>query len=148
MATNVTPNQYQKTVQIAEVGDNTQEEFVGTFVFRTMLSHRDNLNEDRIRRELLVGPTGSASGEEALNTAAIFAALTVRIINAPTWWTERNNGMDLYDNNVVAKVYAEARKAEADQLAELKAKAEAARAKLRELPPVNGDAAPAPTSAK
>jgi hypothetical protein len=135
-------NKWEKTVSISETGDKTFEQFIGDFTFKTLLSHDEYLMEDRIRRELLVGPEQVAPSPEAANTAAIFGQLAVRIVSAPTWWTENRNGRALFDNNIVAEVYAKAREAEAEQLEALRKKQEAARAKLASTPPVNGDGEP------
>lgn len=123
-------DKWTKTEYVTVTGDKTYEQYVGDFKFKTMLSHRDHLSEDRVRREYLTGPAGAEASLEAENTARVFAQLAVRIVDAPMWWRESSNGIDLPDNNVVAEVYKLALKAEADQLEALAKKAEEAKAKL------------------
>lgn len=112
-------------------GDKTRKQFVGAFTVKTLLSHRDELRRDAIRRDLL-GPAAQFATDRAMNQADVLSELAVRIAKAPTWWTENGNGLDLKDDNVVARVYEEALKAEKDVLAKLIGEGEKAKEELRE----------------
>lgn len=112
-------------------GDITGEQWVGLFKAKKRLSYRDQLRRDQVRRDLL-GNHPEAASALALSQAEIFSELSVRLIQAPSWWTEKGNGIDLEDDNVVIEVYQQAMKAESDALKELKEKGEAAKVKLAE----------------
>lgn len=122
-------SEHMHSFSINVVGDTTQEQWVGLFKVKTRLSHRDHLNRDRIRREML-GPNPQGVSPRADSIAEIFSQLSVRIVDAPSWWKDQGGGMDLADDNVVAKVYDEAMKAEADLAKSLKEKADLAKKAL------------------
>jgi hypothetical protein len=111
---------YQTDFVIREKGETTGEVFTGKFVVKTRLSHRDRLNMDVLRRQLLGPiPQGSMPSERALNSSEIFSQLSVRIVEAPSWWTSADNGIGLDDDSVVSAVYQKAVQAEADALKEV-----------------------------
>lgn len=117
-------------------GETSGEEFVGKFKARKVLNHAQQLEVDRIRRDLLGSSSNpDAASPRAANAAMIFAELAVRLVDAPNWWKESGNGTDLYDDNVVASVYQEAMKAQNDHLKAVKARAEAAKKDLEKLNP-------------
>lgn len=122
----------QFTVKVT--GEVTGEEFTGTFKTRPSLPFALQLEEDRIRRELLGDRPESASGR-ALNAASIFAFLATHLTETPMWWKESANGQALYDDNVVAAVYGEATKVSNEFSAEIRKKAEAAKKDLEGLAP-------------
>ena len=130
---------YTKTFNINVAGERTQESFFGDFEVKTMPSFQDQLTEDRIRRELVSGPGQIGSSANGATIASVFATLHSRVVKAPTWWTESNQGLDLLDTNVVKAVYDATIKAEEEQVQELKDKAEAARKALAEKPLIEKD---------
>jgi hypothetical protein len=91
------------------VGETTGETFPGVFRIKLRLSHRDRLREDMLRREYLgPSPEGQSVGIEAATTADILATLNTRIIDAPKWWANTANGLDLEDSNVITTVWNKA----------------------------------------
>jgi hypothetical protein len=120
----------QFTVKVT--GEVTGEEFVGTFKSRPALPFALQLEEDRIRRELL-GDRPESAGGRALNAASIFAFLTTHLTEAPMWWKESANGQTLFDDNVVAAVYGEAVKISTDFQADLRKKADEAKKDLERM---------------
>lgn len=109
------------TVQftVSVIGDTTGEKWYGMFKVKPRLSHRDQLQRDKVRRELL-GADGSNASVRAKDQAEIFSQLAVRVVEAPSWWKDNGNGLDLVDDNVIADVYSAAVKAEVDALEETK----------------------------
>ena len=125
-------DKYVKTVKVSIIGKTTGEQFTGDFKIKTLLSYAEQLAEDRMRREYLSGPAEVPPGGNAVQIANLFAAIGVRAIETPTWWKESNNGLDLFDSNVVADVYEEMAKAVAAQTKELQDAAAEAKKKLVE----------------
>ncbi|CAB4127009.1 hypothetical protein UFOVP75_53 [uncultured Caudovirales phage] len=101
-----------KSFSISVIGERTQEKWFGEFTAKTLISHRDELRRDAIRRELLGGTNPQFADVRQKNQAELFAEMSIRITKAPSWWMESNGGMDMYDDNVIAEVYAECLKAE------------------------------------
>lgn len=116
---------------VSVVGEVSGETFRGEFRAVRFLTHRQQLILDQKRRELLGGSPDQA-GVRAKNQAEIFAQLSVRIVQAPRWWLESGNGMDLIDDNVMVEVFNGALKVEEEALEEMKKKAEAAKQHLKE----------------
>lgn len=119
----------EKSFTVSIEGNVTGEKWPGTFKVKVMFSHRDYLARDRIKRDLLGAEPGIPS-PDALRTAEVFAELGIRIIDAPKWWTESNNGVDLFDANVIVEIYEKALAAEKEYLKEKAAAAEEARKAL------------------
>ena len=128
---------YTKPFSVNVTGDKTYEQFFGEFEVKTMLSHEDNLQQDRMRREFLAGPDGVKSSANAEAIAEVFSQLRVRVLRSPTWWGESNHGINLYDNNVVREVYEKATAAEAEEIAAIAKRAESARAGLATQKPID-----------
>lgn len=120
------------TFTVSVDGEVTKEKYRGEFKTKPRLSHRDQMQRDRIRRELLGGDPKFAD-QRALYQAEIFSQLSVRIIKAPSWWIESNGGLDLEDDAVIAEVYQKTMKVEADAIAEMQKGAEDAKADLRDI---------------
>jgi hypothetical protein len=85
-------------------GEFTEEQWAGSFKIKTKLSHRDNLKQDQIRREL-IGNKPDGAYSDVQGTATIFAFLQTYIIDAPKWWRENGEGLDLLDSNVAIEVW-------------------------------------------
>lgn len=119
-------------------GEKSSEKWHGEFTAKTTFSFRDDLVRDAYKRELLGGANPQFASERALNIAEIFSELRVRIVKAPTWWTEKGNGLDLGDDNVAGAVYKAAVAKEQEELARVKEKAETAQAALRAAAPTIG----------
>lgn len=100
--------------EISLIGNVTGEKWVGKFAAKRRLSHKDFLKTDLVYRELI----GTASPDKAAlgvrNVAGVFSQLTVRLVDAPKWWTELDGGLDMEDDNVIAEVYRLTMKVEAD----------------------------------
>lgn len=96
------PNNYTFAVDVK--GNITGETFVGKFTVKKRLSFREQLARDNIRRELL-GPAAGDPSIGASSSSIVFSELRVRVVEAPSWWTNRDNGLDLIDDNVVGAVY-------------------------------------------
>lgn len=96
------------------VGDDTGEVFRGEFSAKTRLSHRDELQRDRVRRELL-GPDPQNAEENSIARAMAFSELRVRLTSYPDWWAASGFGLDLFDENVIAELYSECMRIEREE---------------------------------
>jgi hypothetical protein len=119
-------NKYEATFTIDEIGETTGDKFPGVFKVKTRLSFRDALERDKIRRALL-GEQPEGASVRAANISEIFSELAVRIVDAPSWWTNSSNGMDLSDDNVIRAVADATMKAAAEAASALKKGADEAK---------------------
>lgn len=113
------------------VGNVTNKTWIGDFRAKERLSFRDQLNRDRARRELL-GPEVGTADAEALSIAVIISELSVRLTEAPAFWTESQNGLNLQDDNLIMEIYNKAIKIEKDALSTLVEAGEEAKKELKE----------------
>jgi len=120
------------TFTVNITGETTFQSYPGTFKVKKLLHHGDQVEVDRMRRQLL-GALPEGPSPRAVNQTGIFAELLTRIVEAPKWWTENGNGMALYDDNVLKKVYEETMKAEQTFREEIKKLAEADKKDLEAL---------------
>lgn len=125
----------EESFTIKVTGETTEEEFAGTFKCRPVLPHALQLERDRLRRQYLGENSPTVASTRAVNQADIFSELHTAITTAPQWWTESGNGMALYDDNVVGKVYDEVNKIQNKFLKDLKARRDSAKKELGELKP-------------
>lgn len=119
------------TFSVSMDGDKTGTKWHGEFTVKTLLSHRDELRRDQLRRELLGGVNPEFASIRSLNQADVFSDLAVRIIKSPSWWAESSGGLDLSDDNVVATVYSKTMDAEKEVLNRLKKDGDEASEELR-----------------
>jgi len=96
------PNQESFTVDV--LGDVSGVQRTGKFTVKRRLSFRDQLARDNFRRSLL-GPSVGDPYVRAANLAELFSETMVRIIDAPSWWKDSDNGLELEDDNVFRAVY-------------------------------------------
>ena len=112
------------------IGETTGEEYVGKFKCRRLLTHAQQLEVDRLRREFL-GSMGDQASPRAQNQAAVLASLAVRLLEVAPFWEGSNRGFDLFDDNVIKEVYEAAIKSESDLIAEIQKRAEEAKKDLK-----------------
>jgi hypothetical protein len=121
--------QNEQNFTVSVVGELSGETFRGDFKVRKLLSHRQQLAYDAKRRELLgTNPNGTSNRADSLTE--VFAQLSVRIVEAPSWWVESGGGMDLIDDNVVIKVFEQTMLAEREAREAIAKRAEESKAAL------------------
>lgn len=117
------------TFEINEVGEESGNPFNGSFKVKTLLTRRDEFMADERRRSLL-----GSSPQEAANSlqaeAFMHGQLSVRLLEAPSWWKENGHGLDMTDLNVVVAVFTAAMKAEKDRKEKIKEASEVALKKI------------------
>lgn len=82
----------------------TGERYNGVFQAKPLLSHREKLRMDEIRRSLLGQDNGQVANEYAIRIANIFSKIYSHVTVAPAFWTTKNNGLDLLDEEPVMAV--------------------------------------------
>lgn len=111
-------------------GDETGKTYIGEFGVKPKLTHRDILQRDQIRRELL-GPSADGASSDALSRAKVFAELRTRLVEYPDWWAACGFGLDLIDQNVIVTLYEKCLAIETEERNKTIAEGEAATAELR-----------------
>lgn len=117
------PNHESFTIDVT--GETTGDRKVGKFTAKKRLSFRDQLARDNLRRELL-GPAVGQPLPRAMSAANIFSELGVRLVEAPSWWNDNDNGMGLEDDKVVATIFDKVMEIEEKALKALSKEAEKA----------------------
>lgn len=123
---------YESTAIVNATGEITGEQYTGKFTFKTRLSHKERMQIDTLRRQILgPQPEGAVPSPRALSAAQIFANLAVRTLDAPSFWKNSDNGMDLADDDLVSAVYDAAIKAEEDEIQKVRKAGEDAKKDLQ-----------------
>jgi hypothetical protein len=115
--------------EIHVVGEETQETFTGKFRAKAKLSWSDQIQIDRMRRELL-GAQGGEADIVVQNMVTYISELSVRLTETPEWWKAARGGLDVVDNDVVLEVYKGAVEVRTKWLEAQKVKGEAAKKAL------------------
>lgn len=115
---------------ISVTGETTGESFKGVFKAKVRLSHRDTLLQDQMRRDLL-GPKPESAGQAAVANSLVFSKIWVHLTDAPSWWKEAGNGVDLMDESPIVAVYDGIVKLEKDATDAVKKAGEAAAVELK-----------------
>lgn len=89
---------------INERGENSGTAFNWNFTAKRMLTIRDRITKDAVRRQI-VGDRPQDAEPNTLMRAEMLAYCQVSITEAPKGWRDTGNGLDLYDDNVLVKVY-------------------------------------------
>lgn len=121
-----------KSFTISVTDKITGELVRGAFKVKTRLSWRDQLARERIRLDLL-GPLAAQASVRAREQADLVSELAVRIVEAPQFWKEADNGLDLQDDAIMVEVFNEAIKAETEAIAALKKLGEEAKVELAKI---------------
>lgn len=93
-------------------GERTRKNFEGTFTVKALLTQQEIVDVGMLLDQYSRGSKTLPQGVALLNRA--FAELDVRIIKAPSFWKDSNQGRDLLDTNIVFGVYKAAMDAETE----------------------------------
>jgi hypothetical protein len=114
---------------ISSVGDVTGKSYNGSFKVKTVTTQRDLFRIDEVRRQLLgLNPNGASPAIQ--QDAIILAQLAVKIVEAPKWWQESDNGQDIEDANITGEIYSLLIKAENDRREKLQGEVKSALERL------------------
>ena len=113
-------------------GEISGKTWKGMFATKIRLSHRDQLKQDELRRDLL-GAKPEHASPRAQNAAEVFSFVLAHLTESPQWWSMNGNGLDLEDDNVVGEIYGKIVEIKLKAQEKLKADAEGAKADLAKL---------------
>jgi len=107
------------------IGETTGKPYSGKFTIKTVLTRGDWFKADAQRRALL-----GANAQEAMPMlqleAFMLGKLSVQILDAPDWWKNSNNGLELEDANVITSIFEIVKQKEDEAKEVLKKQAEEA----------------------
>lgn len=89
---------------IDEYGDVTAERFQGKFSLKTVLSHREQLRRDELRRLYLGAFNQADPSPRANNQSDILSEINIRIDGdkgCPSWWKDADMGLNLKDDSIL-----------------------------------------------
>jgi hypothetical protein len=112
-------------------GDSTGERWLGDFKGKLRLSHRDQMAKD-VTKRVLLGDNAQFASQDTIVRVEMFAHLGVSLTQTPSWWKEKGNGLDLFDDNVVIEVYEKLVAEQTKVISDIKKKGEADKAALAE----------------
>ena len=115
---------------ISVEGEITGEMFKGVFKCVPRLSHAGNLRRDQMRRDIL-GPKPEEASPDAQNISMVFSKIWAHVTEAPSWWKDSRNGLELLDESPVAAVYDQVARIEREAIEAVKKAAEQAKAELK-----------------
>lgn len=92
------------TFTINITGEETGRVYTGKFKVKTILSRRDNFVADE-RRRMILGANSTQAAPNLQGEAFILGQLYVRILEAPKFWQDSDNGLDIEDANVIGEVF-------------------------------------------
>jgi hypothetical protein len=92
--------------EISIVGDESGETWAGKFRAKEKVTFQDQIQADRMRREML-GLNSHEADPEVQGQVMMLAELSVRLTETPKWWQEMRNGFGLADLNVLMAIYKE-----------------------------------------
>jgi hypothetical protein len=96
---------------------------------KTITTQRDFLKIDEKRR-LLLGENAGAASPGAQQSAIVLAELAVKVLEAPKWWSDAQNGLDVEDDNIIGEIYGLTVKAELERKEKLQEESKAALERL------------------
>lgn len=102
----------EHTFYFKDKGERTRKTFEGSFTVRALLTQQEIVDVGMLMDQYNRGSKTLAQGVSLLNRA--FAELDVRIIKAPAFWKDSNQGRDLLDTNIVFGLYKAAMDAETE----------------------------------
>lgn len=121
-------NESTFSVNVTSLSGNS---YVGQFRVRRRLSFLQEFRKDELRRELL-GAKPEYAPPDLARSAYMLSVCSSHVIDAPTWWRDASNGVDLLDGEPLAAVYSEIDKVLQGVEKELKDKEDAAKKVLKE----------------
>lgn len=121
-----------KSFTIDVKGTTTEQSYSGLFKMKPILSHREKLRRDELKRQVL-GSNPESATEDSVRTAVIFSKIWIHLTESPAWWREANNGIDLLDEEPVLAVLDKIIELEGEILNKTQKDGEAAKKELTEL---------------
>lgn len=93
-----------KIFSINEIGQRSGKSYDGKFTVKTLLTRRENFVADE-RRRFILGTNAQGAVPSLSGEAYMLGQLSVRIVDAPQWWVDSDNGLDIVDENIIGILY-------------------------------------------
>lgn len=100
---------FQVPITIDVLGDLTKTRWIGNFVIKRVLTHRDKFDIEKWYKRYL--EDDSVAGNKAKINASALAELRVRVVTGPPWWEGTDFLLDCIDETPIAELLAECAKA-------------------------------------
>jgi hypothetical protein len=111
----------EKTFDLEIIGEDTNIKYSGQFTVKCVLNmsgkHSLALEKTRLMADY-ANPSRDLAG-----IAISLATIRAKIISAPAWWKNNDNGALIMDENVIMAIYDKCEEMEVQWRAELKAQA-------------------------
>lgn len=114
----------KKSVFLNTQGEKTGVMYVGNFTIKCVLSHNDIFAIERAYSYML--PAHAEINTDNKTRAALLAELSVRVIDAPTWWGTTDMMRELVDIKPITDLMLLCKEAEDKWYKDLKTVADAA----------------------
>jgi hypothetical protein len=121
-----------KVISVSIVGDRTSRSYSGQFTTKTVMTMKDEFQAD-LRRRQVIGPSpdGTPPAANLQWRAFMLGQIAVKVLDAPKWWLESNDGLELEDGNVITELYEAILAAEEEVAEDIKKESEEAMDKLK-----------------
>ena len=123
-----------KSFVINVTGASTGRLYEGLFKAKPLLSHREKIRQDVLRRRILETEGGAVPGEDANNIANIFSKIWVHVTEAPSWWKDARDGIELLDEEPVIAVLNEVLRVQKEMQDSMQKQGEEAKVSLTKSP--------------
>jgi hypothetical protein len=114
----------EHTFFFKDKGERTRKNYEGNFTVKALLTQQEIVDVGMLLDQYSRGSKTLVQGVALLNRA--FAELDVRIVKAPAFWKDSNQGRDLLDTNIVFGIYKASMDAESEYDKKLEEAAKAA----------------------
>ena len=97
-------NGSQATFDLSIIGNKTNESYMGTFKAKCLLSPLEEIEADRLYREI-IGQNAHLATEHVRRLAFALAQLDQRLVEFPPFWeNDRLGGGHIEDDNIILEV--------------------------------------------
>jgi len=93
------------------IGEMTAQSYFGMFKTKCVLSIAEEIEADRLYREHL-GDNLLYASQKAKELAFAISQLSVRVVEAPYFWTDLKNGENCLDKNIVFDLFTKSLEAQ------------------------------------
>lgn len=121
-----------KVISVSIVGDRTGRNYNGQFTTKTVSTMKDEFQAD-LRRRQVIGPSpdGTPPASNLQWRAFMIGQISTKVLDAPKWWIDSYDGLELEDSNVITELYEAVLKAEEEITEDIKKESEEAMDKLK-----------------
>jgi hypothetical protein len=111
----------QRTFDLDLVGDTTGEQYVGQFTVKCVLDMSGKHALELEKTRLMADYANPSRG--LVGIAVSLATVRAKIVEAPAWWKNSDDGAKVMDENIILALYDKCNEMEAEWRKELREKA-------------------------